>query len=169
MTKVPKGITHIEVTVSDLTRSLYFYRDIIGLREVALNEVSGTIGDEEVMSANKMDRIHEMSDRKWRHAVLRYEGAPDKRFRSGYEQCAIVLFQPYDPPPSGRAIKLDQIGISHFSLLVNGPIEDVERRLIAAGVNVVGWQSSTEQEYPSKSIFVEDPDGILLQLEALPT
>jgi catechol 2,3-dioxygenase-like lactoylglutathione lyase family enzyme len=168
MVKLPRGITHIEVTVSDLTRSLHFYRDIIGLREVIPDAAPTPKGEKEAMPADEMDAAHDIADRKWRHAVLRYDGAPDGPFRSGYEQCAIVLLQPFDPPPSGKAIKVDQIGISHFSLLVHGPIEVVEARLIAAGVNVVGRQGAEDREFPLRSIFVEDPDGILLQLDVVP-
>ncbi len=167
MIKVPRGITHIEVTVSDLNRSLHFYRDLIGLKEAIVDTAGHAEESEDALSAEKMDAIHEITGRKWRHAVLRYEGAPDGVFRSGYEQCAIVLLQPYDPPPSGKPIKVDQVGISHFSLLVHGPIEAVEARLAGAGVKVVGWRTAMDREFPSKSIFVEDPDGILLQLDVL--
>jgi catechol 2,3-dioxygenase-like lactoylglutathione lyase family enzyme len=165
MVPQPTGITHIEITVSDLNASLHFYRDIVGLRQVPIEPAHQT---EQEMANDNIEGIYEIGQRKWRYAVLRYAGAADKPFRSGYEQCAIVLIQPYDPPPTGCAIKLDQVGISHFSLLAPGPIEKLEARMVENGVKVVGWQTATDPKHPSRSIFVEDPDGILLQLDVLP-
>ena len=73
--------------------------------------------------------------------------------------------------PSGRPIKIDQLGIHHFAFCVSDLSERVER-LKAAGVKVlVGPYESDSIAYgdaPDKKVLTclfEDPDGIILQFD----
>lgn len=162
----PRDLTHVEITVSDLDRSLRFYRDVLGLIE---SPIPAGVDPADALKGDDLDGTNEFPKRKLRFAVLRYAGAAnDAPFSPGYEPCGIVLIQPIDPPPSGKAIKVDQIGISHISLLLRGSFEDVVARVQQAGVKIAGRQTAKDPRHPSKSIFVEDPDGILIQLDVLP-
>jgi len=155
----PKDITHVEITVSNLERSLHFYRDLLGLQESPIPE---GVDPADALKGDDLDGTNEYPNRKLRFAVLRYATTPNVApFSPGYEPCAVVLIAPFDPPPSGKPIKVDQIGISHVSFLMEGPFESVEARMRAADVKIVGRQAAKDPKHPSKSIFVEDPDGIL--------
>lgn len=160
----PYGITHVEITVSNLERSLAFYRDIIGLRE---SPIPAGVDPADALKGDDLDGTNEHPNRRLKFAVLRYDESITGHFAPGYEPCGIVLIEPINPPPSGKPIKVDQIGISHISLLMKGTIEKVEQTMVDAGVNVVGHQTAKDPAHPSKSIFVEDPDGILIQMDVL--
>jgi catechol 2,3-dioxygenase-like lactoylglutathione lyase family enzyme len=161
----PRDLTHVEITVSNLDRSLRFYRDVLGLVE---SPIPSGVDPADALNGDDLDGTNEFPNRKLRFAVLRYATTPnDLPFSPGYEPCGIVLIQPFDPAPSGKPIKVDQIGISHISILMDGVFEDVQARIVAAGAKIVGRQTAKDPQHPSKSIFVEDPDGILIQLDVL--
>jgi catechol 2,3-dioxygenase-like lactoylglutathione lyase family enzyme len=169
--KIIRGITHVELAVTDLDRSLRFYRDLLGLREVGEPmqiAVPKGIQPREGGTGDCVDGIYEFPGRTMRVAVLRYADVPPGPFKLGYEPTAIVLLQPIDPPPSGKSIKVDQLGISHIAFLVDGPVEAIEARLAKAGTTIRGRQKIGTDDHPSASLFVEDPDGILIQLDIIP-
>jgi catechol 2,3-dioxygenase-like lactoylglutathione lyase family enzyme len=65
--------------------------------------------------------------------------------------------------PDGQAILLDQIGISHISFGVNN-VKALAEELIAKGVELAGpIESFTNSRGEIRSIYVRDPDGILVQ------
>ena len=61
-------------------------------------------------------------------------------------------------------------GSADFCLLVEGPLEAVERELGAAGIPVeLGPVERTGAEGPIRSLYLRDPDGNLVELsEPLP-
>ncbi len=148
-----RGISHVAIGVSDMERSLRFYRDLLGLR-VALDK-------EEPMRAS--ERLFADTAQNRRRAVyLKWADGPEAGF--------IVLSQK-PGEPSGGAIKLDQVGIHHFSFWVSDLHERVER-LKAAGVRIlVGPYESDSIAYgeaPGKKVLTclfEDPDGIIVQFD----
>lgn len=160
-----RSITHVELTVSDLDRSLRFYRDGLGLREAHAPLEFAASG---VADGDDVEAIYEIPGRNLRVAILRYGDAPTGPFRLGYEPSGIVLVQPKAPPPSGKAIKADQIGITHIAFRVDGPLEDVESRLADFDIAIKGRQNIGTDDFPSRSLFIEDPDGILIQLDIVP-
>ncbi|SVD47844.1 uncharacterized protein METZ01_LOCUS400698, partial [marine metagenome] len=67
--------------------------------------------------------------------------------------------------PDGAPIKLDQIGISHLSFTV-GDVKALAAELQAKGVQLAGpMDSFTNAQGDVSTIFVYDPDGILLQFD----
>ena len=95
-----RGVSHVAIGVSDMDRSLHFYRDLLGLRV--------TLDTEE--NIGKLPALFsDPTKGKRRAAYLRWNEDPDAGF--------IVLSAPLRPP-SGAAIKLDQVGIHHFSFWV---------------------------------------------------
>ena len=66
----------------------------------------------------------------------------------------------------GAAIKLDQVGSSHISFSVPD-VKALADALIAAGVELAGpMDGFTNANGEVSSIFVYDPDGILVQFDA---
>jgi len=151
-----KGVSHIAVCVADLEKSLEFYRDILGL----------TV---------KLHTTQEMARRPGAESVEMYE-----RPRKARTVANVWLDEPESPQPflvltshprdqvGGEPIKLDQRGISHISF----EVEDVKayaQELIAKGVSLAGTMKDfTDGSGNVRTIFVYDPDGILVQFDEGP-
>ncbi len=148
-----RGISHVAIGVADMERSLRFYRDLLGLN-VTLDKEEPVRGSERLFADPEQQR---------RRAVyLRWADGPEAGF--------VVLSQK-PGVPSGSPIRIDQVGIHHFSFWVTDLERRVER-LKAAGVKIlVGPYKSDSIAYgeaPGKNVLTclfEDPDGIILQFD----
>ncbi|MGH7932411.1 MAG: VOC family protein [Candidatus Binataceae bacterium] len=147
------GVSHIAIGVRDMEKSLRFYRDLLGL-EVKYDQVQPIGG---------LNSLYANPEKGRRRAVhLHY----------GNGSCAGFLVLTEMPGGmSGEAIKLDQVGISHFSWWVDD-LRGICDRLRNAGVNILVPPYETESagygETPGKKYLTclfEDPDGIMLQLD----
>ena len=68
----------------------------------------------------------------------------------------------------GDPIKLDQRGISHISFEVEN-VQDYAQELLAKGVSLAGTlEDFTDAAGNVRTIFVYDPDGILVQFDEGP-
>lgn len=146
----PSGFSHVELTVRDLQRSLSFYRDLLGLRVFQEGTEQDANGDVDYSG------IYERTDGTYRYAMLIGGTA------------VIVLIEPTDSPPSGASIKVDQVGITHIGLYVDG-LDNVYEDLKAKGMRFVVPPHAL-METPAgvmRSAFAVDPDGILVQLDEL--
>lgn len=148
---ITKGVSHIAIGVRDMEKSLHFYRDLLGF-QVRRDEVQKTKGT--VLPALYKDP-HEQ-----RRVVTLY-------WRKGKEEAFLVLSEHTDKPVSGGALKLDQIGIHHFSFWVQD-LPKVYEELKAKGADfVVPPTVSKTTDGNFNSAFLRDPDGILVQLDEL--
>src|SRR5215467_2301165 len=113
-----RAVSHVAIGVSDMDRALHFYRDLLGLR-VTLDTME-RIGGMGPMFANPQKGQR-------RAVYMRFEDGPHGSF--------VVLSQ--NPgEPSGHPLKIDQVGLHHFSFWVDDLRERVET-LRAAGVNIL--------------------------------
>ena len=151
-----KGVSHIAICVADLEKSLVFYRDILGL-------------------SVKLHTTQEMARRPGAESVEMYE-----RPRKARTVANVWFDEPDSPQPflvltshpgdqvGGTPIKLDQKGISHISF----EVEDVKayaQELIAKGVPLAGTMDDfADGSGNVRTIFVYDPDGILVQFDEGP-
>jgi catechol 2,3-dioxygenase-like lactoylglutathione lyase family enzyme len=150
--KAMRAISHVAVGVSDMKRSLPFYRDLLGLK-VSLDT------EETIKFSAKSGEPAEVK----RHAIyMRWEDGPHATF--------IVLSQNH-PVPSGEPLRLNQVGIHHFSFWVDNLKERVEK-LKAAGVKfVVEPNESAGEAYGEPhekrilTTIFKDPDGTLIQFD----
>ena len=142
--------------MADLERSLEFYRDILGL----------TV---------KMHTTQEMARRPGAESAEMYERPRKSRTVANIwfddpasPQPFLVLTSHPDEQVGGGPIKLDQKGISHISFQV----EDVKafaEELMAKGVTLAGtMEDFTDASGNVRTIFVYDPDGILVQFDEGP-
>ncbi|HKA52119.1 MAG TPA: VOC family protein [Candidatus Binatia bacterium] len=148
-----RGVSHVAIGVSDMDKSLPFYRDLLGLR-VTLDTI------ENVGGLPSLFRDPQKGKR--RAVYMRWEDGPEASF--------IVLSAPVGPP-SGEPIKLDQVGIHHFAFWVKDLRAKVEK-LQAAGVPVLVPPLVSDTvaygEAPGGKVLTclfQDPDGIILQFD----
>ena len=95
------AISHVAIGVRDMERSLRFYRDLLGLE--VMSDQTQPIGN--------MPTLYAKPETGKRRAVnLRYGKGPGRGF--------LVLSERPGGTP-GEAIKLDEVGISHFSWWVD--------------------------------------------------
>lgn len=142
-------LDHISVTVSDLERSLAFYRDMLGLKEVERHLLEG-----ETISrmAGKKDVVMQ---------VVRL-AAPET------PNILLDLQQYVHPQGSVSTAKLGDAAHSHFCF----GVPDVRRayeELMAKGVEFLSEPVSFDLEWGIVHVvFFKDPDGFILELVQSP-
>ena len=141
------------IGVSNMDKSLPFYRDALGLK--VTRDTEENVGGFPAL-------FRDPTKGKRRAVYLRWEEGPDATF--------LVLSAPVGPS-SGEAIKLDQVGIHHFSFWVKDLRAKAEK-LKAAGVPLLlpptEGDSAGYGEPPGKKVLTclfQDPDGIILQFD----
>lgn len=153
-----KGVSHIAVCVRDLEKSLGFYRDVLGMKVKmqATQPMAGRAGAE---SAEMYQGPHEART----VANVWFEGLHGEEIPP-----FLVLTSHPGDDIGGGAIKLDQIGISHISFNVDD-VASVATELEAKGVSLAGKRADfTNAQGIVRTIFVYDPDGILVQFDEGP-
>ena len=142
-------LDHVAVTVSDMERSLAFYCDLLGLKEVERHHLEG-----ETISkmAGKPDVIME---------VVRLE-AP--------ETPGVLLDLQQYVTPEGRVseAQLGDVAHSHFCFGVPD-VWDAYKDLMSKGVEFVSEPVSFDLEWGIVYVvFFKDPDGFILELMQVP-
>jgi catechol 2,3-dioxygenase-like lactoylglutathione lyase family enzyme len=137
-----KGISHLAIGVSDMERSLPFYRDILGLKVM-------------------LDAEEKVGQGSRRAVYMRWNDS------GGF----LVLSQTLGKEPSGKPLRLHQVGMHHFAFLVDDLRSRVEK-LSAAGVKIlVPPYEAGALAYGEKgsakilTCLFEDPDGTILQFD----
>ena len=143
-----KSISHIAVCVRDLDRSLTFYRDILGMI-VTLDAIQDTKGGSRTQTYK-----HQRDTRRVAHV----------RWNEGQEPYLVMTCHPGDQA-DGNPIKLDQVGVSHFSFTVDD-LPAFADELIGKGVEIPGGIDTFKNSHGNlSSFYVLDPDGILVQFD----
>jgi catechol 2,3-dioxygenase-like lactoylglutathione lyase family enzyme len=142
-------IHHTGYTVSNLDRSLGFYRDLLGCEVVATQEKQG----------GYLAAIVGYPDAHVRMAHLRAPGSMH----------VIELFEYLAPDgesrPSGFGLEPRNVGTSHISFIVDD-LSAVYDRLLAAGVDFFSppVDIDTGINTGGKALYLRDPDGIPMEL-----
>lgn len=142
-------ITHIGVTVSDLDRSLEFYKDILGL----------SFQGELVMKGPETDLLFDLENCEARIAYL---GANDHLMSPSVE-----LIQFVNQPATPDKASLTKTSISEICFEVDD-IDQAYEDLLAKGVNFLSQPQTfdfTDFGFSkSRAVYFRDPDGIILEL-----
>lgn len=142
-------VSHIAICVRDVEQSLAFYRDILGMT-VDFDQVQDT-------TSGGLPSIYRHARQTRRTTHVRY--GPGKTAPS------LVLTCHPGEEPDGEPIKLDQVGISHLSFTVPD-VQALAEELTAKGVELAApLEAFAAPDGHISSIFVFDPDGILLQFD----
>jgi catechol 2,3-dioxygenase-like lactoylglutathione lyase family enzyme len=142
---VINGLSHVNIGVSNMERSLSFYRDILGLQ----------------ISVDREERYEQLDLHQ--HAVyLRWGDAPGSSF--------VVLDRQLNREPFGDPPVLQQNGMNHFGFWVND-LDAILERARAAGLPVGNGGLHDGAAYGSpnggkvRSNMLRDPDGAYIQLD----
>jgi len=136
-------LTHVGICVSDLERSLRFYRDVLGCQEVGRLEMEG--GNADVLNQMQGSRLRAIYLERdgWRLELLAFP-APG-------------WLGPRTPRP------MNQVGLTHLSLRVDD-LEAVCAKLEAAGGGVLPASRIGSPGAPVQVVMAHDPDGMRLEL-----
>jgi len=141
------SIHHTSFTVSDIDRSIAFYRDVLGMELVVEREVAG-------------DYLADLMGYADLHLRLVF-------LRTGTNQVELIQYL----RPQGRPVDPAKCnpGTAHICFLVDD-LQAVYRQLVAKGVRTEGSPVPIVKG-PNKggyAVFIYDPDGIALELLQLP-
>jgi catechol 2,3-dioxygenase-like lactoylglutathione lyase family enzyme len=148
-----KGVAHIAMCVSDLERSLRFYRDVLGMT-VQLHTT-------QAMAMRPGASSRAMYDAGHVSRTVAHVWCDDPSMVGPF----LVLTSHPGDQVSGKPIKLDQLGISHLSFIVDD-LRRVADELAAKGVRIAGeLKDFCDEQGRMRTFFVHDPDQILVQFE----
>ena len=143
-----RAISHIAVCVRDLDKSLVFYRDILGMT-VTMDAIQDTRGGSRTQTYK-----HERDTRRVVHLG----------WADGEEPILVMTSHPGDQT-DGEPIKLDQVGVSHYSFTVDD-LPGLAAELVVKGVEIPGGiETFTNAEGKINSFYCLDPNGILVQFD----
>jgi glyoxylase I family protein len=143
------SISHVGICVSDLERSLAFYRDGLGFEEYGAHQVGAEFG-----------------------SLLEVDGvALQSRFlRNAGVSIELLHFDQPGHTGDGERRSMNELGLTHLSFRVTD-CDAVAARLSALGGRVLD-HTRTKLE-PAAGVLLEfvyctDPDGVRIELMALP-
>jgi lactoylglutathione lyase len=142
--------SHVGICVSDVERSLHFYRDLLGFREQYGFDVVPEYG-----------------------GLMELDGVVGRSLFLERDGVRIELLTYEHPPATGTGERrpMNALGVSHFGIRVSNLVELVEE-LRAEGVNVLDRTRLTIEDPdggPNREwVFVTDPDGVRVELIQLP-
>ena len=137
------GVDHLSFTVSDLQRSVHFYRDLLGFQLEFETEAGGPVVE----------------------AVTGIPGAQLKMAFFELEGFALELIQYLSPVGEILDLRTNNVGCAHLAFYV----EDIEKVYVSLSSGNVRFKSKPVEikEGPlagRKVVYLSDPDGIILEL-----
>ncbi len=149
-------IHHVAINVSDLERSVAFYRDALGFRKVLDMHADSAVNARMLRLPAKGLNIR---------SIMMVQGT------STVGEIELMQVEPRRPEPTPPK-RPDDLGIWIISFEVKGePLAKVVKRLRAMGVKFYSDIEAIDLKgyAPMKAVIFEDPDGNLLELVQLPT
>jgi catechol 2,3-dioxygenase-like lactoylglutathione lyase family enzyme len=143
------AISHVAICSRDVEKSLTFYRDMLGMHVLFDGPTDPTEGGRthNYEQARKSRRRVSLSFGPGKKPTLTITGHEGEEIR-------------------GQALKLDQLGITHFSFTVPDATA-LMAELQAKGVPLGGSREAfTDGQGRVRSFYVHDPDGILIQFDS---
>ena len=142
------AVSHIAFCVSDIEQSLEFYRDLLGM-EVIFDQVQDT-------TRGGLPHVYQHARQTRRTVHLAFGDNP----------LHLVMTSHPGDSADGTPIKLDQVGISHFSFSVPD-VPALYSELESKGAKLAAPREAwTNDRGVMGSFYVYDPDGILVQFDA---
>ncbi|MGH7819477.1 MAG: VOC family protein [Candidatus Binatia bacterium] len=140
-------VTHVGICVSDIERSLRFYRDLLGFRYLSDLRVAG----------EPTDTLLELRDTDLHAAYLERDGLRIELLR--------FASPPAREPRQER--RMNDAGLTHISIRVS-ELRSFVARLRGEGVRVVERTWIEIPSFESAAVMIEDPDGQRIELVQSP-
>jgi catechol 2,3-dioxygenase-like lactoylglutathione lyase family enzyme len=138
-----RRLTHVGICVSDLERSLRFYRDVLGCKEVGRLAMEGGMADVlNEMAGSRIRAIYLERDG-WRLELIAF---PEPGWLG-----------PQEPRP------MNQVGLTHLSFRVAN-LEAICAQIEAAGGGLLPATRIGKPGAATQVIMAHDPDGLRLEL-----
>tara|TARA_B100001750_G_C14919699_1_gene308758 strand:+ start:38 stop:475 length:438 start_codon:yes stop_codon:yes gene_type:complete len=136
-----KDVRHMGIVVSDMEKSLKFYRDLLGLKVKSLVDEEGEFLDNMLAHENVKNKVAKL-----------------------YAKNGNALVELIDSKSYGNKKDRDffTIGASHFALTVDD-LNETYDYLIKNGVKFTAPPQQSPDGF-AKVTFCEDPDGTLIEL-----
>ena len=136
-----KDVRHVGIMVSDMEKSLKFYRDLLGLKVKSLVDEEGEFLDNMLAHENVKNKVAKL-----------------------YAKNGNALVELIDSKSYGNKKDRDffTIGASHFAFTVDN-LEKTYDYLVKNGVKFTALPQQTPDGF-AKVTFCEDPDGTLIEL-----
>jgi len=136
-----KDVRHMGIVVSDMEKSLKFYRDLLGLKVKSLVDEEGEFLDNMLVHENVKNKVAKL-----------------------YAKNGNALVELIDSKSYGNKKDRDffTIGASHFALTVDD-LNETYDYLIKNGVKFTAPPQQSPDGF-AKVTFCEDPDGTLIEL-----
>ncbi len=140
-------VTHLGICVTDLERSIAFYRDLLGFQVLSEIHVAG----------EPSDTLLELKDVDLRAAYLERDGL------------RVELLKYASPPTPGPAAKraMNHLGFTHLSIRVS-ELGDLVEKLRGRGVTIVDRTRIDIPAFEAAAVMIEDPDGVRIELVQVP-
>ncbi len=145
------GIHHTSLVISDMGRSLKFYRDLLGMTVAIDTVMSGEMLDSEVALKGARLRVVELTPG---------DGPP-----------YVELLQYYNPPgkPFPKDARCCDVGMPHIALIVPN-IREAYDRMRKEGIRFTGPPQYVDAgEFKGcLTVYCYDPDGLVVELWQMP-
>ena len=140
-----KSMHHLSYTVSDIERSVAFYRDVMGFKLLHVVHRKN-LPSYDVILGHKSVEVRIAA------------------FELPATNLTLELMQFLNPKPVSRPQDFLYVATSHFAYLVDD-IEAEYRRIKSAGGDFVSAPAEIHRDgrYVGKAVFLKDPDGILIE------
>lgn len=140
-------LMHVGVCVRDLQRSIRFYRDGLGFKEMETLDIAG-------------------------QPTATLLGMPDVDLNAVYlERDGFRIELLYYPTPgtvgSADARPMNQPGLTHFAIRVSN-LDEVIEKLVSLGGRVLDGTRIFNEDFQAHLVYVTDPDGTRLELAEIP-
>ena len=139
--------THIGICVTDLERSIEFYRDRLGFQYLSRIHVTGEPSDT-LLSLTGVD-LHA--------AYLERDGL----------RIELLYYESPKSPAAERPHPMNETGWTHLSLRVSD-LAGLVAELRDRGVRVVDTTRIDIPEFGAAAVMIEDPDGVKIELVEAP-
>jgi catechol 2,3-dioxygenase-like lactoylglutathione lyase family enzyme len=138
--------THIGICVTDLERSIAFYRDLLGFVELKRSDMGGP----------PLDRLNQLEGVKVHTVFLERDGS------------RVELMEFASPGWVGEreARPMNRLGVTHLAFRVS-EFDALCDRLEAAGGALIG-ATRIDMPGPTRVIMATDPDGVRIELLEAP-
>lgn len=142
-----RRLSHIGICVSDLERSVAFYRDALGFRELSRLAVDGA----------ESARLLDLDDGEVRAVYLERDGTRIE-----------LLYYPVAGHRRGDIPRpMNRLGLTHLSLRVDS-LEAVIAAVQQTGGEVLAHTRIDHEAWHTSAVFVTDPDGLRIELIKAP-